>query len=503
MDLLPADIRVAAGQLILSGYQHGTLVDKKWAVEVAGIAPPEVLLSLLRDALRSRSRWLRDTGYEQAAKLLDMPHDIAMSIRASLIDLCSGRNALSMDKLATQAHLSRLSNSAQFLSALRLLLAIPYVEVTLQVACLILVFRIIHPGTWRAALVLAVASLGWTSFFIAFPARVSRPSVRDRAPDVDDQEFDRFYLATALFLFRLGLFLLAFGTWTAIERGRISLNVIDPVRFFRNMPTKLDLLLIYAAAWAPFSDFAVLLGKFVHPVWWAAIPSSPLVFVASRLRRFLQRLLEGVRRGWKTILWFIAGYAAVGLIALYFARILDELVKKYTWLKTLPTVLIFSLLGFLLLFLMTALLLFARDAVVFSTWRRRGVVPVHCADFLRLLSSYGTNRYRLQVLRMIRQRGLLNLRNKETVAVLTRLLARIQDHKLGAAKMGVLKYIFFRGREESATAIEFTGFDESYSIVDDWYSGNYVGRPKYALASWSVDTTDEIYKLLEQAKSQS
>jgi hypothetical protein len=71
------------------------------------------------------------------------------------------------------------------------------------------------------------------------------------------------------------------------------------------------------------------------------------------------------------------------------------------------------------------------------------------------------------------------------------------------AKMGVLKYIFFRGREEAGTAIEFTGFDESSSIVNDWYSGNYVRRPKYSLASWSMDTTDEIYKLLEQAKSQS
>jgi hypothetical protein len=286
MDLLPTDIRVPTGQVILSGYQHGTLVDKKWALEVAGVAPPEVLLSLLRDALKSPSRWLRDTAYQQAAKLLDMPQYIAMGIRASLIDLCTGTGRLSFDKLATQAHLSRLSDSSQFLSALRLLLAMPYAEVILQVACLLLFFRIINPGTWSAVLVLAVASLSWTAFFIAIPARPPRTSPRDRPHEEDDQEFDRFYLATSLFLFRCSLFLLAFGIWAASERGKLSLNVIDPILVFGNIPTKLDLLLIYAAAWAPFAGFAVLLGTFVHPVWWVAIPSSPLVFgvLSARLR---------------------------------------------------------------------------------------------------------------------------------------------------------------------------------------------------------------------------
>jgi hypothetical protein len=66
----------------------------------------------------------------------------------------------------------------------------------------------------------------------------------------------------------------------------------------------------------------------------------------------------------------------VALSAIYFAAKLNELAKKYTWLRMLPTVLCISLIALLLLLPIILLLQYIRDAVIFSNWRRRGVVPV-------------------------------------------------------------------------------------------------------------------------------
>jgi len=48
-------------------------VDAKWALEVAGTAPDETFLDLLRQAFNEPSVWLRDVAYKQAGRLATIP----------------------------------------------------------------------------------------------------------------------------------------------------------------------------------------------------------------------------------------------------------------------------------------------------------------------------------------------------------------------------------------------------------------------------------------------
>src|SRR6185503_21146440 len=98
--------------------------DKKWALDVSGIAPASVLTDLLRKAFSSSSQVLKDTAYRQVAKLGEIPLDIAYSIRSTLSRMALTRR-LQRERTATHAHLSRLNNPGEYLAALRLLIWLP------------------------------------------------------------------------------------------------------------------------------------------------------------------------------------------------------------------------------------------------------------------------------------------------------------------------------------------------------------------------------------------
>ena len=58
-ELLTANIRETAGAIVFSAYGRGTVVDRKWSLDLAGITPGQILLRLLRHAFASPSSWLR------------------------------------------------------------------------------------------------------------------------------------------------------------------------------------------------------------------------------------------------------------------------------------------------------------------------------------------------------------------------------------------------------------------------------------------------------------
>jgi hypothetical protein len=78
---LPDDIRMSIGKFVLSATEAGTLSDKKWALEVAGIAPEPILTYLLTEAFSSKSQWLREVAYRQVARLSTISLNIAQGIR--------------------------------------------------------------------------------------------------------------------------------------------------------------------------------------------------------------------------------------------------------------------------------------------------------------------------------------------------------------------------------------------------------------------------------------
>jgi hypothetical protein len=139
LDDLPGDIKMYADRLILSASEKGTLYDKKWGLEVAGITPHQVLLHLLRNSFAIKSQWIREVAYRQVARLLEIPKDIANGIRKALLSLFAEKR-LNRERYTVKAHISRLDKSKEFLSVLRLLLCIPIVDLILHVFIFLYIF---------------------------------------------------------------------------------------------------------------------------------------------------------------------------------------------------------------------------------------------------------------------------------------------------------------------------------------------------------------------------
>lgn len=105
------------------GRPHGC----KWAIEVAGAAPKDIFVWLIRSAFRSQRSLLREAAYRQIGRLADVPHDLSTDIRRMLITMSVG-GQLRASSLSTSAQLKRIEKSQKFLSVKLLLLAIPWID---------------------------------------------------------------------------------------------------------------------------------------------------------------------------------------------------------------------------------------------------------------------------------------------------------------------------------------------------------------------------------------
>ena len=85
---VPDDIRLSVGKIVLSATENGTLSDKKWALEITGIAPDPVLAYILQNAYASKSQWLKEVAYRQVARLSTISPEIAQGIRDAILKIC-------------------------------------------------------------------------------------------------------------------------------------------------------------------------------------------------------------------------------------------------------------------------------------------------------------------------------------------------------------------------------------------------------------------------------
>lgn len=114
---LADDIREKTGKLLLSASWKGMLLDEKWALSVAGIAPQRVLLILLRKAYNGESRMVQEIAYWQLARLERIPEDIIFKIISTLVkSRYTGR--LRREHNTLQTYLSRLDRSKDLLTSL-------------------------------------------------------------------------------------------------------------------------------------------------------------------------------------------------------------------------------------------------------------------------------------------------------------------------------------------------------------------------------------------------
>ena len=88
---IPTQIQDTASKLLEYAFYSGTIVDRKWALEVGGIASESVLLRMLAVAFKSESRWLNLVAYRQVAKLGSIPKTLSLSIRKQIVRLARTR----------------------------------------------------------------------------------------------------------------------------------------------------------------------------------------------------------------------------------------------------------------------------------------------------------------------------------------------------------------------------------------------------------------------------
>jgi hypothetical protein len=122
LDVLSDAIKLCVGKLGLSATETGALDDRKWALEVCGVAPEPILIYMLKKAFAEKSQWLKEVAYRQVARLHGIPEEIALGMREAIINLhLDGR--LRRESYATRAYLARLPEpvSADLFSSMELL----------------------------------------------------------------------------------------------------------------------------------------------------------------------------------------------------------------------------------------------------------------------------------------------------------------------------------------------------------------------------------------------
>jgi hypothetical protein len=116
---IPESIKTLSAGLLGPAFQYGNLLDRKFALEVAGTLPQEALLEFIRSSLTIDSQWLNDVIYYQIARLSEIPTDILSWIRGAILRWAL-TGQLARNWHGVQAHLMRLHGATQLIKAARL-----------------------------------------------------------------------------------------------------------------------------------------------------------------------------------------------------------------------------------------------------------------------------------------------------------------------------------------------------------------------------------------------
>ncbi len=236
---LSDEIQLQVGRLLLTASIEGTLADRKWSLEVAGIVPQPVLLWLLRNAFSSKSQWLKEVAYRQTARLSKIPDDISASIRKSLLELFYS-NRLNKELFATNAHLSRLDQSSQYINILRLLQWIIPIDIILITSGIFLLFLVLF--IFKGSLIFANIFTIIILLFLLFASNI--------------------FLKKSFLLFVSLRFLVGF--FSSLTIGFYSLLSSSPL------------------FWYLFAISASYTGKFTHPFWWSFFLLFPILFIVAK-----------------------------------------------------------------------------------------------------------------------------------------------------------------------------------------------------------------------------
>ncbi len=465
LDDLPEDIKMLAARIIVSVNETGTLSDRKCGLEVAGIMSRPVLTWLLRNAFTSGSQWLKEVAYRQAARLPEIPADIARWIRQSLMGLLAdGR--LKRERLAVKAHLSRLDKPDKFLSAMNLLQRLPNIEAILHV----LIFLLMVIGISGRDFSIKLFTISSLSILILPVSYFWGLRVLIRSFIDSDFEINAYNMTFAVMEIMIKFMLLQF-IFSVFAFQKITISFYP---FFL-----LILVCFYFVAWSPSALSAVKKGRFIHPLWWPVMPIT-LLFRSTNSdgEKFVKFIKD-----WKILIKAtLIGICFPGLFLLAHFYI-----KWLFWLIgflmlvfiSLPSVLLF------MIFMYTKL----KSLIQWCWWKWKPQADKRMSgvEFLAMITQFKENSGLRRFIKSVREEQLLEV-NRDSEALIEDLaLAIEQGKKVQSFKSNVFDrwYSDYLKRKES----------QFFSRVERIF-----GKSNFTLADLGSEVLDEVSMLLEQIR---
>lgn len=401
VDVVPEHIRKLAAEILTIANQLGVFADLKQGLEVAGIAPQETLLELIRRAYNSHSSWIRDVAFTQAAKLAPLPEDIAAEIRRAFIDsLAIGE--LRKKQTMFYAYVSRLPKPESFIKALKLLLWIwPFHLLIVCTVQVVLAYTILQrfwiPASPSINTGARLLMNFWFTVMLLSPVLLIRHCLFTNSTfEVREKEqFWAYYLFPAFLSIFLSLLL-----------------GLQPIKI-------LALLCIYLHLWIPAAQKAAIKGTYTQ---WYYAPVLPLLIFGigtlNALKKALTWLIHNKQTATKGII--------VGLLFLLFASTFSAIVmlpfifhnSSYTWVGA-----IFSSLVVVTMFTLTTKMIYEgrqKEIEDKKQWKRYLSTHLNSlsgSQFIDFLFEYKTYKAKKRFLWFVRTRSLL-IANSETEATL-------------------------------------------------------------------------------------
>jgi hypothetical protein len=135
--LVPARIRECIGLLASAAVENGTVLDRKWALETAGLSDPLVFEKLLSHTLPSEIEILTDAAYRHAARLRFIPADLAALIRIMILRRAFARPS-KRNWTGVFVYLERLHGGEVFVRLAQMLRLASYCDFVLSFATILI-----------------------------------------------------------------------------------------------------------------------------------------------------------------------------------------------------------------------------------------------------------------------------------------------------------------------------------------------------------------------------
>lgn len=497
-DIIPNSLQNGIDKILLYTSENGTTFDQKWGLEVSGAASETTLATLIEKGFHSRSQWLNDIAYKQAAKLSNVPKSISTFIHREITNMALEKRLFS-HRRETFTHLSRLNNASRYLNTLRLMTLVPILDHFFVIIGIMLLLGSESFKTNKSLvdflcfITFLILVLRWHSSFFSKFFRNNQGGV-----------------GYALALMPLFVFILEFmsGKDTkAILNGQDA-NILLGVIIF--------LVVSCFTCWGPAAVFISYSGRFTHPIWWIFYTISPFILFIVVLPFLPYGILlisfimftgiEGIiRRGILELSRFSLGklrdiilHRLKIFVALGAVFVISTIIKK-TWdvpLEILIIIPLFSVvLGVLLLGPVYFGVLWAKDLWAYRKWLQTKPSSLTLYELLDVLSCYKTSEIRTRILQRIREQQLLKVL-PEVKHSITNLVLFVES---------IIKIVVhFPSPYISPKAIkQLQGVIKQLQNVDGELAGKLVdkdGHPKKHLHKWSREQLDELYRLLEQVR---